>query len=215
MKKLAVVSALVASVAGQAAFAQGGFYGSMMLGSAFFEDAPVTQDVEDTDYTRGTLTVENGSAASAAIGYRFENFLLEAEYSQIGGNAEELQFPRATSPYDRADVFGTIDVQTYMLNGWFVLGEGAFRPFLGAGIGYATGEMYAWHTFETSIDDQDTSFAWQLGAGFEYDINDHVSLVGAYKYVAADAFELVDSDDTNIDADFEAGTLQFGLRVGF
>ncbi|OOY34294.1 hypothetical protein BOV90_05115 [Solemya velum gill symbiont] len=135
----------------------------------------------------------------------------------MNGDTGLLSFPDASAPFDEADTNGDISVTALMLNGWYSFGEGPLRPFVGAGLGYAKASIDT--SFDlggnNGIDDSDSGFAWQVGAGVEYALSDTTSLVGVYKYMNMDSIDVTDNEDTDISTDFSTHIVQVGLKMKF
>ncbi|MBR1605713.1 MAG: porin family protein [Alphaproteobacteria bacterium] len=67
--------------------------------------------------------------------------------------------------------------------------DSAFTPYVGAGIGYAKTKItqsryvsWALEGFDKATNSH-TNFAWQIGAGIAYALNDHVSIDVGYRYI--------------------------------
>ncbi|WP_080748995.1 outer membrane protein [Solemya velum gill symbiont] len=219
MKKniIAATVAITMSASGSA-FASSGMYANLLIGGSFNNDVDFTQDIDPADdYYKGKIDLDNGLAFSAAIGNQYGNFSAEVELSYLNGDTGLQSFPDASAPSDEADTNGDISVTALMLNGWYSFGEGPLRPFVGAGLGYAKASIDT--SFDiggnNGIDDSDSGFAWQVGAGVEYALSDTTSLVGVYKYMNMDSIDVTDNEDTDISTDFSTHIVQVGLKMKF
>ena len=95
-------------------------------------------------------------------------------------------------------------MQTYMANAYLSLPAGAWRPYVGAGIGQAHVEAdnAGFANFPLVTDrtnDSDNAFAWQLMAGVGYQIAPNLELGTRYRYLNIDETTLV-SDAGDVQA---------------
>lgn len=109
---------------------------------------------------------------------------IEVEYA-LRGNSEHSweDFGRFTSK-----VKGTWNNSTLFANAfWDFHNDSPFTPYLGAGIGMAfnyTGYDITFHNGDkVSMDDRFTDLAWNVGAGFSYDVNEFLALDASYRFV--------------------------------
>lgn len=74
-----------------------------------------------------------------------------------------------------------------MLNFWYdIPTDTKFTPYFGGGIGAMYGSIKSSAndgTFFVDVDDSDLVFAYQLGAGLAYDLNDSWVLTADYRYL--------------------------------
>lgn len=77
---------------------------------------------------------------------------------------------------------------------WDFHNDSPFTPYIQGGLGLAfnyTGYEFTMHNGETySCDDRFTNFAWNVGAGFSYDVNEVLSLDASYRFVGLGYNEL-------------------------
>jgi opacity protein-like surface antigen len=86
-----------------------------------------------------------------------------------------------------------ITLNTIMTNFWFDIPTGtAFTPYVGGGLGLALVKVStndseyeggAWNTI--SYTKKQSNFAWSLGAGISYDINEHLTCDLGYRFISA------------------------------
>jgi opacity protein-like surface antigen len=77
---------------------------------------------------------------------------------------------------------GNVRTFALMANVWYDFDMGSkFKPYIGAGVGYATNEVQHGLVFNGS----DSGFAWQVGAGVNYPISDGTSIGVGYRYMDA------------------------------
>lgn len=137
--------------------------------SADVSELDVKRDVDDKvlggSFAAGVSTKVNGGAVRA-----------ELEYNK---NADAK---KTHNLYGR-QVNMEIESQLFMINGYYDIDTGSkLTPYVGAGIGYAKikGKL---SVLGESYSEDDNNFAWQVGAGVGYALNDKVSLDAGYRYV--------------------------------
>ena len=131
---------------------------------------------------------------------------------------------------------GKIQAVSIMANAWyeFELGNSAFKPYVGGGVGWAhlraegalirqvtgvappysglTGLITS--TFgiggpsTTRFDEHASGFAWQLGAGLDYQVSEQVSIGVQYRYFNGGEIK-------DLDYDYEAHNVLGGVKFGF
>ena len=195
-----------------------GLYGALSF-AAIQPDGEFTQDITDSAYESGEIDLDNGYGVLGAIGYDLGNGLrIEAELGQLIADSDRLVFPDATAPFDKADTDGDVTLTTGMINAWYNVGSfGNVQPFIGGGIGMAKGEIDVDFDLGSNngISDSDTAFAWQVGAGFEVPMSNNMSVSASYRYLTSDGLELVDNEDTAIDADVSTHVVAVGAMFRF
>lgn len=223
MKK--IVQTLIAAplLCAQAAHAEG-LYLSAGAGASVLQDADNTNDSPRVDVKS---TYDPGWAVIGAVGYGFANGLrLEAEagfrqvsldeldIEQDGGLGAALGLGSVNGLTVPAD--GRESALSVMGNVWYDIGTGTpLTPYVGGGIGLA---RIALDDVKVSgvtiIDDRDTVFAYQLGAGAAYALTPKVSLTLDYRF-----FGTADGTFTDITGDFRSEfyshSLMGGMRIGF
>lgn len=176
------------------------------------------------------------------IGYDFGKrtnvpIRLELDYTLRGNASDYLQKPTTTYmtvnglPASEDAIIGvktSIRLQTAMLNAWYDIPTGtALTPYLGGGIGVAFIRHKSTAIENPGTDDQEvinnsknfSNFAWSLGGGVAYNINDNWALDVGYRYIdagdhkmhykGADSFLF-----TQIDK-IESHDIMLGFRYGF
>lgn len=199
----------------------GGFYGSVFGGLAIPNDAEGEQDPSvDPDYVNGVLDLENGLSLTGELGYDFGNGLrVEAQLGYLNMGTGLLSFPdaAANAPFDVAETDGTASIIYGMANAWYDVDLGAFSPFAGGGIGYASANIDM--TFDlggnNGIDDRGGAFAWQIGGGAAVDLSEQVSVVGRYRYFATSDFSLTDNEGTDQSWSISTHIIDLGLKFNF
>ena len=73
--------------------------------------------------------------------------------------------------------------QSVFLNAYYDIDTGTkFTPYVGGGIGYAKLKGSISNGGVKLASDSDTNFAWQLGAGVAYAVNENISVDFGYRY---------------------------------
>jgi opacity protein-like surface antigen len=162
-------------LAGTGPAAAEGTYFSLGLGGNWLRTGiDVPEDlgpVLDFDFTTGL-------AASAAFGFILSPaFRVEAE-TRFGNG-----FLNTTIQNEGTSTSGSVKMFTFMANGWYDFNPmGAWKPYVGGGLGVA-------HAHSNIVDDDGTLnasqflFAYQLGAGIGYALNQNVTLSLDYRFL--------------------------------
>jgi opacity protein-like surface antigen len=193
----------------------GGMYASIFGGAVFPYSISATQDSANPAERNANISLDTGFSVSGDLGYDFGNgFRVEGQFGYLNMDTDTLTLPNAGPISD--DMPGTLDGIYGMANGWYAFEMGAFKPFVGGGIGFASMSIDAGPYFGgISVDDSDTAFAWQVGGGAEFAVSENISLVGRYRYFATSDFSVRDSDGTDISASFDTHIVEAGIRFEF
>ncbi len=156
--------------------------------------------------TQGTIVTEGdtGYRVGGALGYSFGRyFSVEGEYAFIRSDLDTLD-SSALAPLGPQEASGSASAQTWMANAYLSLPAGAWRPYVGAGIGRAHVEAdnAGFANFPLVTDktnDSDNAFAWQLMAGVGYQIAPSLELGARYRYLNIDEVTLI-SDAGDVQA---------------
>ena len=187
-----------------------GPYMSVQLGGAFLTDSEISEE----GYDLGTMKFDPGFASSFAGGFNFGMFRIEGELGYQGNNVDNkyddyyddhYYDDYDDDHYDDDHYDDSSDLTAYSLMGNFYLdfvNPSPVTPFLTAGIGMATVELFDY--------DDDTVFAYQVGAGLAFAINPHMSIDLKYRYFATE-----DLDFEGIEAKFASHNVYCGFRFTF
>ncbi len=112
----------------------------------------------------------------------------------------------------------SINVQTIMANVYYdFYNESDFTPYIGAGLGMGivnSSFEVDTHVRSVSRDSINTVFAWNIGAGIAYAINENVSADLGYRYLNLGYSETEMLGET-LSTTSSAHEVSLGLRVGF
>lgn len=166
-----------------------GFYVSAFGGASF--------SIGDTEFTNGITTLSTdfntGFIAGVAAGYRWNDF----SFGGLTPRTEvEVNFFR--SGIDGLNFSGNGPAQEVVRSGSDISGIGAFAnlyldyvnafdsgitPYVYGGVGAAFVDFdIAYNAGNLNLQDDDTAFAWQVGAGASVDVIDNVSLFTDVRY---------------------------------
>lgn len=177
----------------------------------YFSGALGLTITQDADYEASPLTgdfeLDNALNISVALGRQITDHILgELELSHRKADMDSLTVDGVGS----AEVGGDLTTTALMLNGYVdLMPEKSFTPYLSAGLGIAR------HDSEVSgggitVSGDDTVFAYQLGAGVNYDMASRTELFGGYRY-----FGTSDADFDTLEAEYGAHELRVGVRYKF
>jgi opacity protein-like surface antigen len=160
------------------------------------------------------------------VGYKSSNFRIEGEVL-YASNSMTIDTQNTTSP-----IIGKLDSITgalvdankgvpinckattlaAILNGYYDLDLGSqIKPFLGAGIGYASTNLK-----DSSLDWGSASgFTYQLKAGVGYSISDRQDIYVQYKYINAPAQYVRQNGTPFNSTNFNYGSIEFGTKFNF
>lgn len=190
------------------AYSAEGPYVSGNLGIAIPSDSEVT----DSTVPGITLDIESdsGLAVGGAVGYDFgNNTRLEGEIAYQKNDLDKASLLGV-------DVALTGDTSSLalLLNGYYdFANESAFTPFISAGLGFAQVEINDFNVPGSGLpseSDDDTVFAYQVGAGVGYAVNEKITVDVKYRYFATSDLDI---DTTTVEY---SGHIFFaGIRVTY
>ncbi len=162
-------------------------------------------------YSQFTL----GGALAAGYDFWPQQMLplrVEIEFAMRGNSETEWSGWKGTSEM-------TFNSTTLLANVYYDFHNStAFTPYIGAGLGLA----FNYLGFDTeynngysdSMDDRQTNFAWQVGAGVAYAINENIAVDVAYRYLDL-GYTQVDSYAGDAGIRPYNHEFMLGLRFGF
>ena len=112
-------------------------------------------------------------------------------------------------------------IHSYMINAYYDFNtDSAFTPYIGGGIGLAKTKLSIAYGEES---DSHTNFAWQIGGGIAYAVNDNVSVDVGYRYVDYGKFDKITrvedvlwwTEAARTSVDTTANELYAGIRYTF
>ena len=178
----------------------------------------------------------DGETYSVAFGYNLDLFRVELALQRSSNKVDtHTGFTLGNMDVSRADVAilgtglsgssvegfvsssGRMESTSVMLNAYYDFDwKGDLDPYIGVGIGNAEEEVVYSSANGSVINGQENDFAWQLIAGFQYQVDSSVSFFGQYRYFHADDPDFRTTlfpGTVGIENQFQA--IEFGLRFSF
>lgn len=178
------------------------WYVAGMAGVTLTDDS----DYDDTGIT-GDFEFDRAINFSGAIGTHLnENVRGELELSYRKADIDSI----SVSGVGTASLSGDLQTLSAMAIGYYdfdVAGE--LKPYLSGGVGFARHEG-EYTILGTSFDDDDTVFAYQLGAGFTTPVSDKSNFVAGYRYLGSS-----DAEFGSLEAEYSAHELRVGVQYKF
>ena len=179
------------------------------------------------DIGEGVYMEDSGYLFGFAIGQiQGRNLRTELEFSYRNINLNGLQL-NGSVPSEFVGVSGDFGTFAGMFNGYWEFVDfnlPKLKPYVGGGIGFAIGrpDLIQSNGLEAAINNDDSSFAWQWMAGFNYKASPTLDAFVEYRYFVAESFRL----DTEIPEvaglgngsgpfDYQSSNVLFGLRARF
>ncbi len=209
------------------ALAADGLYFNVMAGGNLLEDA---------DNTGGGITItsefDTGFGFAGAGGYKYTNGIrVEGE---IGYRQNDFDRLVVTNDGGAGVALGVgslnglslaakeaVSVLSFMVNGYYDFDLGsAWMPYVGGGVGLALIDAEASVLGVTLVDDDDTVFAYQFGAGIGYvvsssrDLEEFVVTLD-YRYFATADPSLTDAVGDGFDSEYSSHYLGVGMRFQY
>lgn len=184
-------------------FGATGMYGSVNVGFAMAADS----DISITGLPTVEIEYDPGFTIGGAVGYMNEKYRLEGELAYQANDVDKI----AGVPTSALGISAEANILTFLFNGYYDFDTGtAFTPFITAGIGFANVSYE-----ETGgADDDDTVFAYQIGAGIAYAMTDSMNLDLRYRYLGASDAEFSDPSG-NAEVEVSSHNFTIGLRFAF
>lgn len=198
---LASTTLAMLALSAPAQAAGSGWYFSLTGGANFQTDDGFFASTVGADTLTFNPDSDTGWIIGGAVGLSLNNMVqglrIEAEVAyrenQINGS-----WSSTTGVADAGLLEYDHSTLSVMANVWYDFDLGGVRPYVGGGVGWAETELEGNFLGGTipAINHSDNGFAWQLGAGLNFDISPNVQLGLGYRY-----FE---GPEVNIGAPFAA-----------
>jgi opacity protein-like surface antigen len=209
MKKIILMitgCAMLLSISSVAYSAEGP-YVSGNLGFA----VPNDSDITDSTIPGGSLNIESdtGPALGVAVGYDFGTTRVEGEIAY-----QKNDFDKTSIAGVGFNLTGDTSSLALLLNGYYdFTNESAFTPFISAGIGFSRVEVNDMNISGSGIpgsNDDDTVFAYQVGAGVGYTVNEKITVDVKYRYSGTE-----DPKFDTTKAEYSSHNFYAGIRFAF
>ncbi|MBL9098884.1 MAG: porin family protein [Alphaproteobacteria bacterium] len=185
---LATAALAALALAAPANAAGTGWYVNVSGGANWLDDNGFTA-VNGPDTLTVNTDADTGWVISGAIGYSLAKMVtpglrveIEAAYRE---NSVDGDWSSATPGLDSGLLTYDHSAFSVMANAWYDFDVAGVRPYFGGGIGWA--DVEADGTFIGGVipafSTSDDGFAWQLGAGINFDISPNVQLGVGYRYM--------------------------------
>jgi opacity protein-like surface antigen len=201
MKRIIVLSASLLLLSSSFAFGANGLYVSGNLGVGFASDS----DITESGFPPVEVSFDTGFAVAGAIGTAIDAFRVEGAVAY-----QQNDFDKAMGI---VDLEGDISALSFLVNGYYDFDtKSAWTPYLTAGLGFSMIDVNDLGIAGEGdrMSDDDTVFAYQLGAGIGYAVNDAVTLDASYRYFATS-----DPDFSGTEAEVASHNIFFGVRYSF
>ena len=155
-----------------------------------------------------SISTETGAAVLWTVGYARNQWRVESELSWRRNDLDQVSGPGGS-----VSVGGTLRNFAWMVNGIYeVPMTNLFTPFLLGGIGLARveGEVTSVAGYDVTVDDDKTSFAYQVGAGVEYPLSKDFAFEVSYRFFGTPT---VTFDDVDVNNTHHGGLV--GLTLAF
>lgn len=151
--------------------------------------------LRDVDFSNGATTVatdyDTGFSVGGAIGYKWSDYKFggfsprtELEFNYFDNGVSGINFsgngPGAETVLGSSDVTGF----NFFANVFLDYDTGTrFTPYIGGGLGFTRSDFnIAYNGANLNLSDNDTSFAWHIGGGANFELTDRVSLFADARY---------------------------------
>lgn len=183
-----LVGGMLLAASATSAMAQGAYIGASG-GVVFVHDSDVAG--------AGELSYDAGGTLKLSAGMKMNQVRGEFEFGYQESDLDE---------FEGVGVDGDLSVASYMLNGYYdFMPMAGFTPFLGAGIGFLTGEFDA-----AGLEEDDTAFGYQLMAGASWKMTPNVNFDVSYRFQSAPN----DFEDGG-EIEYNSSSLLAGFRYSF
>jgi opacity protein-like surface antigen len=171
---------------------------------------PTDSSATDNYGSSADIEYNTGYSISGTGGYAFSNGLrLEGELTYKQADMDKFKIYGFSS-----SINSDISALGFMANAYYDFkNTSPFTPYVGGGIGFAT--LYVSQAINNYgdllwFDEDDTVFAYQLGAGVAFDVNKNMAIDLGYRY-----FGTSDPHFNTYEADFGSHNVSLGFRYKF
>ncbi len=194
-----------------------GWYVSLFGGASFLDEVEITYSNSGTAGLSETVT-DAGFIVGGAVGTHINsNLRAEVEVSYFENSVNELEFPYTPASFSASGHVNSVNV---LVNVWhdFDLG-GGFTPYIGggAGVGFVDARGFRPNPPDdfNELIGSDTGFAFQVGAGLQFEMTDMIGVDVGYRYRGIMDVTLPsdDPDQVNASTDIYGHFVQAGITV--
>jgi opacity protein-like surface antigen len=190
---IVVLTAVLLATAGLATAKEGPY-------AAFSAGLSLTPDLDLAELPGYSISYDPGYAFSAALGGDFRDFSLEGEIGYKHSEADKV-----TNGGISQDINGSVSNLSFMGNGYINFwNRSKVTPFLMAGVGVSLVTLEA-DFAGSSISEDEVAFAYQVGGGLSFDLNDTTALSVSYRYFDTPTLKVNGTDVDNANHNMMAG----------
>lgn len=184
------------------------WYTELGAGAAFQSETDISQSG-----FQATSDFDTGFIISGAVGKQFQSLRGEGELLYLTNDFDSISIAGLGS----APLDGDVSTFAGMVNVYYDFDTGTmWRPFVGAGLGYANVSVDASIIGIPLADDDDSVFAYQFKAGVAYQYNPTTDFLINYRFLGTDDLDLSDSTGLPFSVDgVENHSVQVGVRFRF
>ena len=193
-----------------------GFYGSIGGGAVLVGDSAKAKHGDD----ERSLAFSFGFGGSGAAGYDFGDFRVDAEVSYLSS-----AFKYSAKKDDEETAKGSLSILGGTANAWYDIDTGtAWTPYIGAGAGGANISAKITENsklaYDSSFSGSAWAFAYQGGAGVQYQLTDAIALDLGYRLLGAFSAKLTqaktdDAAEETLTPSVMTHRVTLGVKVSF
>lgn len=155
---------------------------------------------------------DDGWISGAALGTRMGPWRGEIE----GLYAEHEAKGHSLNGVGVGGVDGHAKLTAGMVNGYYDIGQGRLKPYVGGGVGYANVKLDNYRAAGAKVaDDDDNVLAYQGMAGVSYEINPCWSINGEYRYIGTNDAEIRTLGGGKSKVAYDSNNVMVGLTYKF
>lgn len=206
MRKLIIISvSLMLTFFSSLVYSAEGLYGRLDIGVAIVSDSDLTDPILAPGFTF-EIESDAGVTFGGALGYDFGSFRVEGE---VGYQVND--FDKIGTLGVSLDLTGDVSVLSFLVNGYYDINTNtAFTPYISAGLGFANVEFDGFNIPGSGVpdtSDDDTVFAYQIGAGIGYAVTEKVTIDANYRF-----FGTSDPEFGTTESEFTSHNIFLGIR---
>lgn len=225
---LLATTAAVALALTAPAQAAGNFYVGVFGGANWVKDhsfSVATTPTVSADTLTWATDGDTGFIVGGAVGMSLNQLMgglrAEVEVAYRENQVDGLWTSNTTAPPGTS---GTLDIDhstfSVLANLWYDFDVGGISPYVGGGIGWADTEIEGNYLGGATgpFSFSDSGFAWQLGAGINFDVSPNIKLGVGYRYfegpdVTVGSINTLNSATSDVDSENHSAlvSLTFGM----
>ncbi|KQZ32996.1 hypothetical protein ASD50_12875 [Mesorhizobium sp. Root552] len=192
------------------------FYASVFAGASF--DSEYRADIDPINW-HYIYSLDTGWSLGGTLGARINDWSrVEAELShqRFGIDTDEAFGNIVFGPFDFTGT-GGVNATYLLANVWIDIPLNmALKPYVGGGAGVAWLEPDWTDGFSPyGHHDGGVSFAWQLGAGVQYDLGNGWAIDAGYRYKKIENADITDTMGDVLAGSLHSHNLQLGVVLNF